>query len=120
MTNNKDALELITKGVEEVLLMTELEQLLASGKKLRIKLGMDPTAPDLHLGHTVVLNKLRHFQMLGHHIMFLIGDFTAMIGDPTGKNVTRKPLEKEDIEKNARTYKEQVFKILDADKTEIM
>lgn len=113
-------LELIKKGAEEILVLEELEQQLKLGKPLKIKLGMDPTAPDLHLGHTVVLNKLRQFQMLGHKIMFLIGDFTAMIGDPTGKNVTRQPLSSEQIKINAQTYEQQVFKILDPDKTEVM
>ncbi|HSX20575.1 MAG TPA: tyrosine--tRNA ligase, partial [Gammaproteobacteria bacterium] len=113
-------LELIKKGSEEILLLEELEQRLKLGKPLRIKLGMDPTAPDLHLGHTVVLTKLRHFQTLGHTILFLIGDFTGMIGDPTGKDVTRQPLTKEQISENAKTYERQVFKILDPDKTEVV
>lgn len=119
-TNMVESLALIQKGVEEILVLEELKEQLKSGKPLRIKLGMDPTAPDLHLGHTVVLNKLRQFQMLGHKVLFLIGDFTAMIGDPTGKNVTRKPLSNEQIKINAQTYTKQVFKILDPDKTEIM
>ncbi|HUW37606.1 MAG TPA: tyrosine--tRNA ligase [Rhodocyclaceae bacterium] len=97
----------------------ELADKLKSGRPLRIKAGFDPTAPDLHLGHTVLINKLRHFQELGHHVMFLIGDFTGMIGDPTGKNTTRPPLSREQILDNAGTYREQVFKILDPDKTEI-
>ncbi len=117
--NNTD-LALIQKGADEILLLDELQQKLALGKPLRIKLGMDPTAPDLHLGHTVVLNKLRQFQMLGHKVLFLIGDFTAMIGDPTGKDVTRQPLNAEQIKINAQTYTEQVFKILDPNKTEVM
>lgn len=120
MSNEKDALDLIRKGTDEILVLEELQQQLKLGKPLRIKLGMDPTAPDLHLGHTVVLNKLRQFQDLGHQVLFLIGDFTAMIGDPTGKNVTRMPLSNEQIAINAQTYKQQVFKILDANKTEIM
>ncbi len=120
MRDYKNDLELIKKGSEEILLLNELEDRLKLGKPLRIKLGMDPTAPDLHLGHTVVLTKLRHFQMLGHTILFLIGDFTGMIGDPTGKDVTRKPLTREQIEENAKTYEKQVFKILDPDKTQIV
>src|SRR5690606_39487439 len=95
----------------------ELCQRLESGRPLRVKAGFDPTAPDLHLGHTVLLNKLRQFQELGHQVIFLIGDFTGMIGDPSGKNVTRKPLSREDVLANAETYKEQVFKILDPAKT---
>lgn len=110
---------LIRRGADEILLEAELEQKLARGRPLRIKAGFDPTAPDLHLGHTVLINKLRHFQELGHHVMFLIGDFTGLIGDPSGRNVTRKPLTPEQISQNANTYREQVFKILDPDKTEI-
>lgn len=120
MGDCKQDLELIKKGADEVLILEELEDKLRLGKPLRIKLGMDPTAPDLHLGHTVVLNKLRHFQLLGHTVLFLIGDFTAMIGDPTGKDVTRKPLSNEQIQENARTYEKQVFKILDPEKTQVM
>lgn len=120
MRDYKNDLELIQKGVEELLVLDELEQRLKLGKPLRIKFGMDPTAPDLHLGHTVALNKLRQFQKLGHKILFLIGDFTAMIGDPTGKNVTRLPLSNEQIKINAKTYAEQVFKILDESQTEIV
>lgn len=116
----KEDIELINKGADEILVLDELEQRLKVGKPLRIKFGMDPTAPDLHLGHTVALNKLRQLQQLGHKILFLIGDFTAMIGDPTGKNVTRQPLSKEQIGINAQTYAAQVFKILDADQTEVM
>ena len=112
-------LKQIKRGSEELLLETELVEKLASGRPLRIKAGFDPTAPDLHLGHTVLINKLRHFQDLGHHVMFLIGDFTGMIGDPTGKNVTRPPLSREQILENARTYQEQVFKILDPEATEV-
>ncbi len=113
------ALALIKRGAEELLIEAELVEKLKSGRPLRVKAGFDPTAPDLHLGHTVLINKLRHFQDLGHHIQFLIGDFTGMIGDPTGKNATRPPLSREQIEQNARTYQEQVFKILDPAKTEI-
>lgn len=112
-------MELIRRGADEILVESELEKKLARNKPLRVKVGFDPTAPDLHLGHTVVINKMRHFQDLGHHIMFLIGDFTGLIGDPSGRNVTRKPLTKEEIQANARTYEEQVFKILDPEKTEI-
>ena len=109
----------IKRGSDELLVETELADKLKSGRPLRIKAGFDPTAPDLHLGHTVLINKLRHFQELGHHVMFLIGDFTGMIGDPTGKNFTRPPLSREQILENAKTYQEQVFKILDPEKTEI-
>src|SRR6185503_11439289 len=98
----------------------ELRAKLRSGRKLRVKLGLDPTAPDLHLGHTVVINKLRHFQELGHQVQFLIGDFTGMIGDPTGRNQTRPPLTREQILANAETYQEQVFKILDRERTEVL
>ena len=112
-------LEEIKRGCEEILLEKELEEKLALKRPLRIKAGFDPTAPDLHLGHTVLINKLRQFQELGHEVLFLIGDFTGMIGDPTGKNVTRKPLTREQVAANAETYKEQVFKILDPDKTTV-
>ena len=112
-------LKLIKRGSEELLIETELIEKLKSGRPLRIKAGFDPTAPDLHLGHTVLINKLRHFQDLGHHVQFLIGDFTGMIGDPTGKNITRPPLSREQILENAGTYQEQVFKILDPERTEI-
>jgi tyrosyl-tRNA synthetase len=114
-----EVLSLIGRGADEILKIEELRQRLESGRPLRIKAGFDPTAPDLHLGHTVLLNKLRHFQDLGHQVIFLIGDFTGMIGDPTGKNVTRKPLTREDVLANAATYQEQVFKVLDRDKTEV-
>jgi len=118
-----EQLAYIEKGSAEIIreseLRTKLEKSRATGKPLRIKLGMDPTAPDLHLGHTVVLRKLKHFQDLGHTVIFLIGDFTGMIGDPTGRSVTRPPLSREQIEQNAETYKAQVFKILDAEKTVI-
>ncbi|MBQ4811892.1 tyrosine--tRNA ligase [Pseudoalteromonas luteoviolacea] len=109
----------IKRGAEDILVEDELIEKLKSGKKLRIKAGFDPTAPDLHLGHTVLINKLKTFQDLGHEVIFLIGDFTGMIGDPTGKNVTRKPLTREDVLANAETYKEQVFKILDPEKTTV-
>ena len=112
-------LALIKRGSDELLVESELLDKLKQGRPLRIKAGFDPTAPDLHLGHTVLINKLRHFQELGHHVMFLIGDFTGMIGDPTGKNATRPPLSREQIVENARTYQDQVFKILDPERTEI-
>jgi tyrosyl-tRNA synthetase len=120
MTPIQQAVETIRRGCHELIVQEELEKKLASGRKLRIKLGLDPTAPDLHLGHTVVINKLRHFQDLGHQVQFLIGDFTGMIGDPTGKNQTRPPLTREEILRNAQTYRDQVFKILDPDRTEIL
>jgi len=110
----------ILRGSDELISEEDLRRKLARGKPLRVKAGFDPTAPDLHLGHTVLLNKMRQFQDLGHHVMFLIGDFTGMIGDPTGRNVTRPPLTPEQIAENAETYKEQVFKVLDAKKTEVM
>jgi len=112
-------LALILRGADELLVESELVEKLKSGRPLRIKAGFDPTAPDLHLGHTVLINKLRHFQELGHHVMFLIGDFTGMIGDPSGKNTTRPPLSREQILENAKTYQEQVFKILDPAHTEV-
>lgn len=119
MTVDVDAqMAQIKRGVGELLVESELRDKLKSGKPLRVKAGFDPTAPDLHLGHTVLINKMRHFQDLGHHVMFLIGDFTARIGDPSGKNVTRPPLSAEQVLENARTYQAQIFKILDADKTE--
>jgi len=114
------ALELIKRGAEELIVEDELARKLARGTPLRVKLGLDPTAPDLHLGHTVVINKLRHFQELGHQVQFLIGDFTGMIGDPTGKNQTRPPLSREQILENAKSYREQAFKILDPDRTQIL
>ena len=120
MSPTSQAIEIIKRGSHELLVHEELVKKLASGRKLRVKLGLDPTAPDLHLGHTVVINKLRDFQQLGHQVQFLIGDFTGMIGDPTGKNQTRPPLTREEILKNAETYKEQVFKILDPGKTQIL
>lgn len=113
-------LEELMRGCEEVLPASELENKLSKGKPLTIKAGFDPTAPDLHLGHTVLLNKLKQFQDYGHNVVFLIGDFTAMIGDPTGKNVTRKPLSEDEVLANAQTYQHQVYKILDAEKTTIM
>ncbi|MFT6906004.1 MAG: tyrosyl-tRNA synthetase [Oleiphilaceae bacterium] len=113
MVSVADALAIIKRGVEEIIVEEGLIKKLESGKKLRIKAGFDPTAPDLHLGHTVLINKLKQFQDLGHEILFLIGDFTGMIGDPTGKSATRPPLTKEQVKQNADTYKEQVFKILD-------
>lgn len=115
----QQALELIARGSDEILKRDELEARLKHGRPLRIKAGFDPTAPDLHLGHTVLLNKMRQFQQLGHQVIFLIGDFTGMIGDPTGKNVTRKPLTREDVLANAQTYSEQVFKVLDRERTEV-
>ncbi|HEX6691177.1 MAG TPA: tyrosine--tRNA ligase [Burkholderiales bacterium] len=120
MTLVQQAIETIRRGCDELIVEEELAKKLATGRKLRIKLGLDPTAPDLHLGHTVVLNKLRDFQQLGHQVQFLIGDFTGMIGDPTGKNQTRPPLTREEILRNAKTYQAQVFKILDPQKTQIL
>lgn len=114
------ALEEIRRGAEEILLEQDLVERLKSGRVLRIKAGFDPTAPDLHLGHTVLINKLRQFQQMGHHILFLIGDFTGMIGDPTGKSATRPTLTREQVQENAKTYQRQIFKILDPDKTEIV
>ena len=120
MHSVEESLALIKRGAVDLLLEEELIERLKTGRPLRIKAGFDPTAPDLHLGHTVLINKLRQFQDLGHHVMFLIGDFTGMIGDPTGKNVTRKPLTREEIKVNAETYREQVFRILDPDRTEAL
>lgn len=120
MNSVDQTLEIIRRGTEEILLEDELVERLKAGKLLRIKAGFDPTAPDLHLGHTVLLNKMRQLQDLGHEIMFLIGDFTGMIGDPSGKNETRPPLTHEQVEANAATYKKQVFKILDPEKTKVM
>lgn len=119
MADWAQALAELKRGCEEILLEEELIAKLKEGKPLKIKAGFDPTAPDLHLGHTVLINKLRTFQQLGHEVIFLIGDFTGMIGDPSGKNVTRKPLSREDVLANAETYKEQVFKILDPVKTRV-
>ncbi len=115
-----DVLIDLLRGADEVLIKQELIEKLKEGRPLRIKAGFDPTAPDLHLGHTVLINKLKQFQDLGHEVMFLIGDFTGMIGDPTGKNVTRKPLTREEVIHNAKTYEEQIFKILDSKKTRVM
>ena len=115
----KESLELIKRGIDEVLTEDDLVSKLKSKKQLTIKVGFDPTAPDLHLGHTVILNKMRHFQDLGHKVVFLIGDFTGRIGDPSGKNKTRPSLDKEELEKNAKTYSDQVFKILNKDLTDI-
>jgi len=112
-------LDLIGRGADEIIKREDLEARLKTGRPLRIKAGFDPTAPDLHLGHTVLLNKMRQFQDLGHQVIFLIGDFTGMIGDPTGKNATRKPLTREDVLANAKTYADQVFKVLDRERTEV-
>jgi tyrosyl-tRNA synthetase len=120
MSDVDHQIRLIKRGCDELIVEAELREKLKSGRRLRVKLGMDPTAPDLHLGHTVVINKLRQFQELGHQVQFLIGDFTGMIGDPSGKNETRPPLSREQILQNARTYQDQVFKILDANRTEIL
>ncbi|MDN6297777.1 MAG: tyrosine--tRNA ligase [Halomonas sp.] len=119
MSEVDQAFALLARGTNEILLEDELKQKLASGCTLRIKAGFDPTAPDLHLGHSVLLTKMRQFQDLGHTVIFLIGDFTGRIGDPTGKNVTRKPLTEDEVKRNAETYKAQVFKILDPAKTEV-
>lgn len=119
MSTIEESLALIGRGADEILKREELEARLRAGRPLRVKAGFDPTAPDLHIGHTVLLNKMRQFQQLGHQVIFLIGDFTGMIGDPTGKNVTRKPLTREDVLANARTYEEQVFKVLDRERTEV-
>ncbi len=115
-----DELAQIKRGAHEILVEAELVDRLKSGKPLRVKAGFDPTAPDLHLGHTVLINKLRQFQDLGHEVLFLIGDFTGMIGDPTGKNVTRKPLTRDDVMQNAASYEHQIYKILDPEKTTVM
>ena len=115
-----ESLDLIRRGCDELIVEADLVKKLQSGRVLKIKLGLDPTAPDLHIGHTVVINKLRHFQELGHQVQFLIGDFTGMIGDPSGKNQTRPPLSREQIEQNARTYREQMSKILDPERTMVM
>ena len=117
---SKDALELIKRGIDEFIGEEELVKKLSKKKRLVVKAGFDPTAPDLHLGHTVLINKLKHFQDLGHRVIFLIGDFTGMIGDPSGKNKTRPTLKSEDIKENAKTYKKQIFKILDPNKTEVL
>ena len=118
--NKREQLEIIKRGTDEILIESELIEKLKKRVPLKIKAGFDPTAPDLHLGHAVLLNKLRQFQDLGHEVYFLIGDFTGMIGDPTGKNVTRPPLSEDDVKENAKTYSDQVFKILDKSKTQIV
>ncbi|MCJ7555911.1 MAG: tyrosine--tRNA ligase [Gammaproteobacteria bacterium] len=120
MLSVEEQLQEITRGADEVLREDELLAKLKLGRPLRIKAGFDPTAPDLHLGHTVLINKMRQFQDLGHEVLFLIGDFTGMIGDPTGKSVTRPPLTPDDVAENARTYREQIFKILDPERTQVM
>ncbi len=120
MTSVEEALQIIKRGCHELLLEEELKQKLASGRSLRVKAGFDPTAPDLHLGHTVLLNKMRQLQDLGHEAMFLIGDFTGMIGDPTGKSATRPPLTRDQVIENARSYEAQIFKILDPERTLVM
>ncbi|KPJ68143.1 MAG: tyrosine--tRNA ligase [Coxiella sp. DG_40] len=120
MQDIEESLQIIKRGTEEVISESELKEKLSIGNPLRVKVGFDPTAPDLHLGHTVLINKMRQFQDLGHEVIFLIGDFTGMIGDPSGRNATRPPLTRQEIMENAKTYKEQVFKILDSVKTKIM
>ncbi len=120
MSSGEDSLQEISRGTDEILLEKDLAERLESGKTLRIKAGFDPTAPDLHIGHTVLINKMRQFQDLGHEVIFLIGDFTGLIGDPTGKNATRPPLTRDDVIENARTYEQQIFKILDPEKTQVM
>ncbi|TAL89878.1 MAG: tyrosine--tRNA ligase, partial [Rhodanobacter sp.] len=119
MNEPGQALATIARGADEIIKHEELVERVKSGRPLRVKAGFDPTAPDLHIGHTVLLNKMRQFQDLGHQVIFLIGDFTGMIGDPTGKNITRKPLTREDVQVNAQTYAEQVYKVLDRDRTEL-
>ena len=119
MSDHQCALDLIARGSDEILKREELAARLEEGRPLRVKAGFDPTAPDLHIGHTVLLNKMRQFQDLGHQVIFLIGDFTGMIGDPTGKNATRKPLTRDDVLANAQTYADQVFKVLDRERTEV-
>lgn len=120
MKSIQEQLEIIQRGADEILVEKELLAKLKEDRPLRIKAGFDPTAPDLHLGHTVLINKLRQFQDLGHEVLFLIGDFTGMIGDPTGKSVTRPPLTQQDVEQNSQTYQQQIFKILDKDKTKVV
>jgi len=120
MKSIEDQLAIIQRGADEILVEKELITMLKEGRPLRIKAGFDPTAPDLHLGHTVLINKLRQFQDLGHEVLFLIGDFTGMIGDPTGKSATRPPLTQQDVEQNSETYQQQIFKILDKDKTRVV
>ena len=120
MTSIEQQLEIIRRGADELLVESELRRKLAAGRPLRVKAGFDPTAPDLHLGHTVLINKLRQLQDLGHHVLFVIGDFTGMIGDPSGRNATRPPLSREEVQANAKTYTDQVFKILDRGRTEVV
>jgi tyrosyl-tRNA synthetase len=120
MTSTEQQLQIIRRGANELLVESELRGKLAAGRPLRVKAGFDPTAPDLHLGHTVLINKLRQLQDLGHHVLFVIGDFTGMIGDPSGRNATRPPLSREDVQANAKTYTDQVFKILDRGRTEVV
>jgi len=120
MSSVAEQMEELKRGADEILVESELVEKLEEGRPLRIKAGFDPTAPDLHIGHTVLINKMRRFQDFGHHVVFLIGDFTGMIGDPSGKNATRPPLTREEVLANAATYEEQIFKILDRDKTEVM
>src|SRR5471032_1536321 len=120
MSETDSQIAQIKRGAQEDMVESELLRKLARGKPLRVKAGFDPTAPDLHLGHTVLLNKMRQFQDLGHHTLFLIGDFTGMIGDPSGKNATRPPLSREQVMGNAQSYREQVFKVLNPEKTEIV
>ena len=115
----EEQLAYLKKGLAELIREEDLRERLSQGRPLRVKAGFDPTAPDLHLGHTVLIRKMRHFQDLGHTVVFLIGDMTGLIGDPTGRNVTRPPMTRDDIARNAETYKSQVFKILDPAKTEI-
>ena len=119
MNDIDKALDVIGRGAEEIIKREDLLARLKLGRPLRVKAGFDPTAPDLHLGHTVLLNKMRQFQDLGHQVIFLIGDFTGMIGDPSGKNVTRKPLTREDVQANAETYAAPVYKVLDRERTEL-
>src|SRR5215213_9808839 len=120
MSTLEEQLEIIRRGSDELLVEAELTDRLRTNAPLRVKAGFDPTAPDLHLGHTVLINKLRQLQDLGHHVIFLIGDFTGMIGDPAGKNATRPPLTREEVAQNATSYTDQVFKILDRDRTEVV
>jgi len=120
MNDIDQQIEQISRGIDEILLLDDLREKLKTGRSLRIKAGFDPTAPDLHLGHTVLINKLRQFQDLGHEVLFLIGDFTGMIGDPTGKNATRPPLTRDEVIENAKTYEQQIFKILDPERTLVM
>jgi len=117
MSSIEESLAILKRGTEEILVEAALRAKLETGRSLRVKAGFDPTAPDLHLGHTVLINKLRQFQDLGHEVIFLIGDFTGMIGDPTGKSVTRKPLSRDEVLDNAKTYEEQIFRILDPERT---